>query len=219
MTSSIKFLGLPLVPLCSIVQFRFQLNTIGVTVYYDTLRIYDGNSSESELLAEVSDGFHYNLKFASTGHQMFITFDSDEFNRWAGFHATFQEDTLPSSQHKVIKPCSQAIPCRAGVGQCYSHKQCAGTLKCGKNNCPTELGYDNEHDCCYDYCEQWLDMENGIITSPEYPNPYNNYEECIWTISAEENQTVLLQFLDFEVSAQSVRKYHFIQNTKKDMTC
>ena len=25
-------------------------------------------------------------------------------------------------------------------------------------------------------------MENGVITSPEYPNPYNNIEECIWTM-------------------------------------
>ena len=179
-------------------QFPFQLNAVGV--YYDALRIYDGNSSEATLLAEISDGPHENVKVSSTGPQMFITFDSDELGRWLGFHATFQEITF-ASRDQVIKPCSKDNPCYEGEGQCYSNKQCSGTLKCGKNNCPTESRYNNEHDCCYNYCDQWLDMENGIITSPEYPYPYNNFEECIWTISAEENQTVLLHFLDFEVSA------------------
>ena len=174
---------------------------------YDALRIYDGNSSEAELLAEISDGYHVNIKVSSTGPQMLITFDSDEDNRWLGFHATFQEITFAPQE---IKPCSQDNPCLKSEGQCYSNKQCSGTLKCGKDNCPTELGYDHEHDCCYDYCEQWLDMENGIITSPEYPNPYNNRAECIWTISAEENQTVLLHFLNFEVSTQSILTKYFI---------
>ena len=169
-------------------------------VDFDVLKIYDGNSSEATLLVEISGGPHENVKVSSTGPQMFITFDSDESGNWQGFHATFQESTL-IPQDQVTKPCSQDNPCHEGEGQCYSHKQCSGTLKCGKNNCPTESGYGPYHDCCYDYCKQWLDMENGLITSPEYPNPYNIFEECIWTISAEENQTVLLHFLDFEVSA------------------
>ena len=167
-------------------------------VDFDVLKIYDGNSSEATLLVEISGGPHENVKVSSTGPQMFITFDSDESGNWQGFHATFQESTL-IPQDQVTKPCSQDNPCHEGKGQCYSHKQCSGTLKCGKDNCVTEIGYG--HDCCYDYCEQWLDMENAIITSPEYPNSYNIYEECIWTISAEENQTVLLHFLNFEVSA------------------
>ena len=169
-------------------------------VNFDVLKIYDGNSSEATLLAEVSGGYHYNVKVSSTGPQMFITFDSDELGNWIGFHATFKEDTS-AVQHQKIKPCSQENPCQESEGQCYSNQQCSGTLKCGKDNCATESGYGPEHDCCYDYCEQWLDMKNGMITSPEYPNPYNNFEECIWTISAEVNQTVLFHFLDFEVSA------------------
>ena len=174
------------------------MNADGIT--FDALRIHDGNSSEATLLAEVSDGFHHNVKVSSTGSQMFISFDSDDiFGNWAGFHATFDEDSL-TSQNKVVKPCSRDNPCHEGEGQCYSHQQCSGTLKCGKNNCQKESGYGPEHDCCYNYCEQWLDIEDGTITSPEYPNSYNNYEDCIWTISAEENQTVLIQFLRFSVS-------------------
>ena len=170
---------------------------------FDVLRIYDGNSSKADLLAEISGGFHYNVKVSSTGPQMFITFDSNERGIWEGFYAAFNEDTL-APQDMIIKPCSQDNPCHEGEGQCFSHQQCSGTLKCGTNNCPTEKGYLPDHDCCYDYCEQWLDMKNGVIISPEYPIPYNNWEECIWTISAEENQTVLIHFLDFEVSSKSV---------------
>ena len=177
-------------------QFQLQLADDAT---FDKLRIYNGNSSEAELLAEVSGGTHYNVQISSTGSLMFITFDSDDRGNSAGFHATFQGITF-APQDQVTKPCSQGNPCHEGQGQCYSHIQCSGTLKCGKNNCPTELGYDHEHDCCYDYCGQWLDMKNGTITSPEYPYPYNNGEDCIWTISAEGNQTVLLHFLDFGVS-------------------
>ena len=165
---------------------------------YDVLRIYDGNSSDALLLAEVSGGYHYNVKISSNGPQMFITFDSDEVNRWRGFYATFHEE-LNTTHDEVSKSCSQDNPCKEDEGQCYSNKQCDGTLKCGKSNCLTELGYQKDQDCCFDYCGQWLDVKNGLITSPEYPNLYNNNEECIWTISAEENQTVILQFVNFEV--------------------
>ena len=165
---------------------------------FDALRIYDGNSSEANLLAEVT-GYHLNVKVSSTGPQIFITFDSDDRRNSEGFHANFKEESI-LPRHKVIKPCSQENPCHVDEGQCYSHKQCLGTLKCGKDNCATELGYAMDNDCCYDYCQKWLDINNGSISSPEYPNPYNNFEECIWTISAEENQTVLLQFMAFEVS-------------------
>ena len=180
------------------------------------LRIYDGNSAKATLLAEVSGGYHKYIKVSSTGPQMFITFDSDDSGNWMGFRSTFKEDTF-AAQHQIIKPCSQENPCQESEGQCYSHKQCSGTLKCGRNNCPTELGYEPEHDCCYDYCGQWLDMKNGLITSPEYPNPYNNFEDCIWTISAEQNQTVLLHFLDFEVSPQVHKTAIFFRKLKIEL--
>ena len=173
------------------------MNDIGPD--FDTLRIYDGNSSDADLLAEVSGGVHYNFKVSSSRPKMFITFDSNEFGYWGGFTATFQE-IVNVTLDQVTKPCSQDNPCHEGEGQCYSHKQCSGILKCGKFNCPTQIGYSLEHNCCYDYCEQWLDMKDGTITSPEYPYMYNNQEHCIWTISAEENQTVLLHFLNFDVS-------------------
>ena len=52
------------------IKFQFQLYDGGST--FDILRIYDGNSSEATLLAEVSGGFHRNVKVSSTGPQMFI---------------------------------------------------------------------------------------------------------------------------------------------------
>lgn len=170
-----------------------------IGVNFDALRIYDGNSSESTLLAEVTGGPHSNIILSSTGSQMFITFNSDESGSSRGFHATFHEETIPSND-LVTKTCTQKNPCLEGEGQCYTNNQCYGTLKCGMNNCEAELGYSSHHDCCYDYCGQWLDMKSGTITSPEYPNPYNNHEECIWNIFAKENQTILLKFVDFGVS-------------------
>ena len=138
---------------------------------------------------------------------MFITFDSDKRSNWVGFHATFQEITV-APLNEAIKACSKDNPCHAGEGQCWYHKQCAGSLKCGYI-CPPVSGYPKPYYCCFDYCGLWLDMENGVITSPQYPDPYNNFEECIWTISAKENQTVLLHFLEFEVSQFSFKSILF----------
>ena len=169
-----------------------------VTGAYDALRIYDGNSSQAVLLAEVS-GKGVKCKILSTGPQMFITFDSDDHGKAMGFSAIFHASNF-TQQNQIIKPCTKDNPCHADEGQCYSNEQCSGTLKCGKNNCPAASGYDPGDDCCYDYCAKWLNMTDRTITSPEYPNSYNFWEECIWTISAAENQTVLLQFIDFQVS-------------------
>ena len=178
-----------------------SLLQLSATYSYDALRLYDGNSSNATLLAEISGGYHYNIKILSTGPQMFITFDSDDYADWSGFHATFQEESIIPPGNELIKPCSKDSPCHAFEGQCYHHKQCSGSLRCGKNNCQQfNPKYGPNNDCCYEYCDQWWDEDLGIISSPEYPSTYNPAEDCTWTITAGSNQTVLLEFLDFGVS-------------------
>jgi hypothetical protein len=38
--------------------------------------------------------------------------------------------------------------------------------------------------------------------SPDYPNPYESDESCIYTIQASDTQVIKLNFIDFEIEAR-----------------
>ena len=51
-----------------------------------------------------------------------------------------------------------------------------------------------------DKCQYWLDLENGKLTSPKHPKNYGNNESCSWTISATDNNIIILDFHNFDVN-------------------
>ena len=99
----------------------------------------------------------------------------------------------------LTRICSVTNPCKANEGQCYHDQQCSDGLKCGQSNCPVDLGYRNTTNCCYEHCNEWLDLEAGILKSPGFPSNYANEKKCSWTISAPRNHFVTLEFTDFKV--------------------
>lgn len=38
--------------------------------------------------------------------------------------------------------------------------------------------------------------QSGVITSPNYPNPYDNHQNCEWTVVAPENHFINFSFAD-----------------------
>ena len=40
--------------------------------------------------------------------------------------------------------------CQEWEGECDEDSQCAGSLKCGENNCPAQFNWHAERDCCYE---------------------------------------------------------------------
>ena len=50
------------------------------------------------------------------------------------------------------------------------------------------------------FCEEWIDMKNGYLKSPNHPEPYDNNVTCKWGIISVKDQYVLLNFVAFEVS-------------------
>ncbi|XP_078278371.1 cubilin [Rhinoraja longicauda] len=48
-------------------------------------------------------------------------------------------------------------------------------------------------------CKEEFFEPTGIFTSPNYPNGYSIYQECIYIINVEENKQILLNFTDFKV--------------------
>ena len=50
--------------------------------------------------------------------------------------------------------CSRDNPCSVGGGDCDSHSECKGSLRCGVNNCWRDFSgnganWDRTVDCCY----------------------------------------------------------------------
>ena len=45
--------------------------------------------------------------------------------------------------------CTKLNPCEHGEGDCDTDEQCAGSLKCGTNNCMIGVGFSRDNfDCC-----------------------------------------------------------------------
>ena len=52
----------------------------------------------------------------------------------------------------------------------------------------------------HDPCQDWLDLINMKVTSPNYPDPYDPLEHCTWTITAPPGHFVTLNFERIYVS-------------------
>ena len=48
----------------------------------------------------------------------------------------------------------------------------------------------------HDPCQDWMDLINMKLTSPNYPNSYDPLEHCSWNITAPQGQYVVLDFED-----------------------
>ena len=146
---------------------------------------------------------------SSSSNHLLLTFTSDEDLKGAGFLAKIHVEQL-NDANLSAHDCTIKSPCKADQGHCQSDDECQDYLKCGNNNCPPEHGYHPKARCCYDYCSKWLDMENGVLTSPLYPNPYPRYVRCHTLITVGMTiagpRTITLEFLHFKVSIKSTKR-------------
>ena len=172
------------------------------------LKIYDGKSSWNDLLAHAYNSlynYYENIpRVVSSGNEMFVLFSSDSqvsTGFFAKIHRTSVNDRDPQATF-----CTATNPCKANEGHCYHDQQCHRGLLCGKRNCPSGFGYANDTNCCYEHCNEWLDLENGVLTAPNYPGSLAPGTVCSWNIDApHQNQSIKLQFLDFQVKIRITR--------------
>ena len=176
---------------------------------YDYVQVFDGKIAvQSNLLSKVSgiyeDGFTvFPSNISSSSNTLLITFTSDEWYTGKGFKAKIFVESS-KDLNLSADDCSVASPCHAQQGHCQSDDECKGDLKCGQNNCPANHGYHQQTRCCYDYCSQWLDMENGTLTSPWYPETYYPLNMRCHTLitvgmTVAGPRTITLEFLYFKV--------------------
>ena len=142
---------------------------------------------------------------SSSSNQLMITFHSDEWYKKHGFNAKIHTDLR--HEKLQVDSCTISNPCQKNQGHCQSDEECQGNLKCGNDNCPPESGYHAKDRCCYDYCSQWLDMDNGVITSPWYPYNYPSDLRCDTLITVGMTiagpRTITLEFRQFKVCSNT----------------
>ena len=97
--------------------------------------------------------------------------------------------------------CSTQNPCDINEGHCTADDQCMGDMMCGSDNCLPVLGFANGTNCCYGLCHM-VDMKNGFLTSPNYPDFYLNNLDCSDQISVEEGKLITIEFESFNVSSR-----------------
>ncbi|XP_033627273.1 protein SpAN-like [Asterias rubens] len=94
--------------------------------------------------------------------------------------------------------------------ECAAHCQTEAPLHCqnegfiGKDcTCICKPGYIGELCQTFDEgsaeCVYELTDQSGTLTSPNFPEPYGNYELCVWKIVGEEGSTVNLTFTSFDI--------------------
>ena len=169
----------------------------------DYVRIFDEDLYGREYLVAQLTGSNVPLDISSLGQKMLIVFDSGW--QFASAYKGFKANIIMEETDTVNKTnaCSVTNPCQIDEGHCQFDGQCLGTLRCGENNCPQHLG--NGTNCCYNYCEQFLDMENKIL---DYYMPhgfyYGDLKECSWSIQVANDQVITMEFIeDFKVSSKS----------------
>ncbi len=51
---------------------------------------------------------------------------------------------------------------------------------------------------------------SGVIMSPNYPNMYDDHDDCGWTIEVPQNHVVDLRFEDFDVEPHSNCSFDYV---------
>ena len=51
-----------------------------------------------------------------------------------------------------------------------------------------------------DPCDEWLDLVNNKLTSPNFPEPFDTLTECKWNLTAPHGHYITLAFEIIDVS-------------------
>ena len=185
---------------------------------FDYLSVFDGKSFNYAAQIRGLTGNltnHHPVLIKGSGQTMLVKFNSDSVLSGRGFKATI--DYYPRGLG-TWSFCSTSNLCQIDEGNCghdvnfefSGDHECSGGLRCGHDNCPPQLELSHWVDCCYQpkwrRCQDSLDLDKGILSSPHYPNYYEPFQECSWLISVPENFTVTLEFKSISVSF--IRKHN-----------
>eukprot|EP00094_Tigriopus_californicus_P007480 TCALIF_07202-PA protein Name:"Similar to CUBN Cubilin (Canis familiaris)" AED:0.20 eAED:0.21 QI:0/0.76/0.57/0.97/0.85/0.88/35/0/3998 len=61
-----------------------------------------------------------------------------------------------------------------------------------------------------DGCGGLITVNEGVITSPNYPDMYDNHDDCLWLIQVDPLHRLELEFTDFDVEPHSNCSYDYV---------
>ncbi|XP_047421264.1 mannan-binding lectin serine protease 1 isoform X2 [Sciurus carolinensis] len=122
----------------------------------------------------------------SPGSFMSVTFRSDFSNeeRYTGFDAHYMAVDVDECKEREDEELSCDHYCHNYIGGYY---------------CSCRFGYilhTDNRTCRVECSDNLFTQRTGLITSPDYPNPYPKSSECLYNIELEEGFMVSLQFED-----------------------
>ena len=101
------------------------------------------------------------------------------------------------------------LECGYDGGDCCPHPDLVGNGFCNDETNNLGCNYDGG-DCCVnvntDYCSYCKCLGGGAVTSPEFPQMYDNYLDLTWLIQVQTGQKIETNFLYFEVEPHSTCK-------------
>ncbi|XP_054982716.1 mannan-binding lectin serine protease 1 isoform X3 [Sorex araneus] len=122
----------------------------------------------------------------SPGSFMSVTFRSDFSNeeRFTGFDAHYMAVDVDECTEQEDEELSCDHYCHNYIGGYY---------------CSCRFGYilhTDNRTCRVECSDNLFTQRTGVITSPDFPNPYPKSSECFYTIELEEGFMISLQFED-----------------------
>ncbi|XP_049631656.1 mannan-binding lectin serine protease 1 isoform X3 [Suncus etruscus] len=122
----------------------------------------------------------------SPGSFMSVTFRSDFSNeeRFTGFDAHYVAVDVDECTEQEDEELSCDHYCHNYIGGYY---------------CSCRFGYilhTDNRTCRVECSDNLFTQRTGVITSPDFPNPYPKSSECLYTIELEEGFMISLQFED-----------------------
>ncbi|XP_023687916.2 CUB and sushi domain-containing protein 2 isoform X1 [Paramormyrops kingsleyae] len=173
---------------------------------FDILSVYDGQPSPSNLRTRLT-GFQLPPPIVSSGPRLTLWLLSDYAVSGQGFKAYYE--ALPS--YTCGNPGQLQNGFQQGstfnIGDKIRYSCSAGyvleghtVLSCLATSSGT-ASWDFPLPYCRadDGCGGTLRGQSGVITSPSYPQDYNNNADCTWTVLAEPGDTIALVFTDFQL--------------------
>ena len=169
-----------------------------------TLKLYESSSSNTIVnKTQVPD------TFTTSGSNLLIEWYSGSVLTSVDLFANvttmkvsdFANATLGNSDY-----CSVQKPCNHNEGDCDFDSNCHGFYStCVDKGCPIQLGFSIGTDCCKDPCFDFVDMESGVLVSPNYPNSYQNNLQCSRLITVQQGKMITFEFNSFDVSKKATQ--------------
>ena len=191
---------------------------------FDYLSVFDGKmfDNAAQIIGLTGNLTNFQpILIKGSEQNMLVKFKSDSVLSGRGFKATIEYKPRGIGTWSF---CSTSNLCNVDEGNCGSDTswdhgrqvsgdyECIGALRCGNDNCPPQLELAPWVDCCYQpkwhRCQDSLDLEKGTLSSPYYPNYYDAFQQCAWSIHVPENYTITLKFNAISVSYQTRRSYN-----------